>query len=99
MKSEATLPTSTPVRILDPEEELAAKSGSRLLASLERSKQMNFTILGEQFDFTLTTDAEGHLTSFTATRDSVNYTCKIQLESETNERECCGPSGCAGGSC
>ena len=62
---------------------------------------MNFTISGEDFDFTLEVDGSGNLTAFTATKDATTYDCTIQLTSRTPEadRICCGPSGCMSGSC
>jgi hypothetical protein len=100
MKPETTLPTSTPVRILDPEEQYVAESNSNLLGSLERSLQMNFTIHGEDFVFTLTVDGDGQLTGFTATNGSTTFDCSIQLVSQANERWCCIPNGpCSPGGC
>jgi len=62
---------------------------------------MNFTISGEEFDFTLEVDGSGNLTGFTATKDGTTYDCTIQLTSRANAEDqvCCGPSGCMAGSC
>ncbi len=63
---------------------------------------MNFTISGEDFTFTLSVDLNGTLTGFTATKDSINYDCSIQMTSTSGlmpERFCCTPSGCTSGSC
>lgn len=61
---------------------------------------MNFTIAGEEFNFTLTVNGDGQLTGFTATKGQTTYDCLIQLVSQsTPERVCCGPSGCTSGSC
>ena len=63
---------------------------------------MNFTISGEDFTFTLLVDLEGNLTSFTATKDSTNYDCEIQVTSTgglTQQVFCCNPSGCTSGPC
>jgi len=62
---------------------------------------MNFTISNEGFTFHVQVDGNGHLTSFTATKDSVTFDCSIQLQSRANPLEifCCNPSGCTSGPC
>jgi hypothetical protein len=101
MKPETTLPTSTSVRILDPEEQIVAESDSQLIGRLEGSQQMIFTIDGEAFIFTMTLDGQGHLTALTATKDNTTYDCKIKLVSEVDGSQwCCIPGGsCSPGSC
>lgn len=101
MKSEATLPTSPLVRVLDSQDQLEVESDSRLLLNLPRSEEMNFTINGEDFFFTLTVDSNGHLTAFTATKDNTVFDCKIKLVSEADGSTwCCIPGGpCQQGSC
>ena len=61
----------------------------------------NFTINGAAYTFTLEVNQDNQLTSFTATKNQSPYTCKIQVTAVGNEEEkdCCGPSGCAGGGC
>lgn len=62
---------------------------------------MNFTINGADFTFTLEVDNNGHLTSFTATKDNATYNCSIQVTSNTELLQvyCCTPSGCTSGPC
>jgi hypothetical protein len=63
---------------------------------------MNFTISGEDFTFTLLVDPNGTLTSFTATKDSTDYDCSIQVTATSSlmpDIFCCTPSGCTSGSC
>ena len=62
---------------------------------------MNFTIVGEDYNFTLTVNGDGKLIAFTATKDQATFDCSIQLVSQTAppERFCCGPAGCTAGSC
>jgi hypothetical protein len=98
MKPESTLTTSTPVGILNPEKDLV--SDLTVPPNLLRSLLMNFTIAGEAWVFTLETDAQGNLTSLTATKPGVTCNCSIQLVAEgTAERTCCSPAGCTAGSC
>jgi hypothetical protein len=100
MKPENTITTSSPAGILNSDPKLGAEADIHLPLPLPGGQQMNFTINGEEFNFTLTVDAEGNLTSLTATRDGVAFDCSIQLVSEVNgARTCCGPSGCTAGSC
>jgi hypothetical protein len=100
MKPENTITTSTPAGILNSDTKLGAEADISVTLPLPGSHQMNFTINGEDFDFTLTVDAEGNLTGFTATRDGVPFNCSIQLVNEVNgARTCCTPSGCTAGSC
>lgn len=66
---------------------------------------MNFVINGADFVFTIEFQQQGGqnvLTSFTATADKVNYTCKIQLDEVSSLTEtmfCCTPLGCTSGGC
>ena len=100
MKSENTLPTSSPAGILNSEKELGAESDIQVTLPLPGSQKMTFTITGEDFVFTITVDSEGNLTDFTATRDGVLFDCSIQLVAAvTAARICCTPSGCTVGSC
>jgi hypothetical protein len=100
MKPESNITTPTPAGILNPEKSLGLTSGLPLPITLPGSLLMNFTIAGEDFNFTLTVNSEGQLLAFTATKDSTTYDCSIQLVSQANaERTCCGPSGCTAGSC
>jgi hypothetical protein len=100
MKPENTITTSSPAGILNSDPKLGAEADIRAPLPLPGSLPMNFTISGEEFDFTLTVDAEGNLTGFTATKDGVPFECSIQLVSEVNgARTCCSPSGCTSGSC
>jgi hypothetical protein len=98
MKPENTITTSSPAGILNSETKLGAEV--EIGVPLPGSQKMNFTINGEEFSFTLTVDAEGNLTDFTATKDGVTFDCSIQLVSEVNgSRTCCSPTGCMPGSC
>ena len=100
MKPENTLTTSSPAGILNPEPKLGAESEIHLPVPLPGSGLMTFRINGEEFNFTLTVDAEGNLTDFSATKDGVTYDCSIQPVSDVDgSRTCCGPSGCTSGSC
>ena len=100
MKPENTLTTSSPAGILNSETKIGAESEILVPLPLPGSKQMNFTINGEEFVFTMTFDTAGNITDFTATRDGVTFECTIQLVSEVNgSRTCCSPSGCTAGSC
>ena len=66
---------------------------------------MNFVINNEDFVFTIEFQQEGGqnvLTSFTATKDEVEYNCSIQLDavgSLTESMFCCTPLGCTSGGC
>ena len=100
MKPESNITSSTPAGILNPEKKVRATSILPLPISVIGSLLMNFTIAGEDFNFTLTLNSEGQLTGFTATNGGTTYDCSIQLVSETPaERVCCTPSGCTAGSC
>lgn len=100
MKSENTLSTSSPAGILNSETNIGAESEIVVPLPLPGSKQMTFTISGEDFVFTITVDSSGNLTDFTATGDGATFDCTIQLVAEGNgARFCCGPSGCTAGSC
>ena len=100
MKSENTLSTSSPAGILNSETKIGAESDIVVPLPLPGSKQMTFTISGEDFVFTITVDSSGNLTDFTATGDGATFDCTIQLVAEGNgARFCCGPSGCTAGSC
>ena len=50
---------------------------------LNKELQMNFTISGEDFIFTLLVDPDGKLNSFTAEKDSTTYDCSIQVSVST----------------
>jgi hypothetical protein len=102
MKTDQTTETttSTPIGLINPDANLAAESDSRLPSALLRSEQMNFTIVGEEWVFTLLVDAEGNLTDFTADKGGVSCECFIQLVAQNNgDRTCCSPSGCTAGGC
>ena len=100
MKPESNITPPTPAGILNSEKNLGVTSGLPLVINLARSLLMNFTIVGEDFNFTLTVNSEGQLLAFTATNDNTTYDCSIQLVSQASgERTCCGPSGCTAGSC
>lgn len=105
MKSESDIPGATPVGTLNSERDLGAESDLPLPITLPRSLQMNFTIEGEDFNFTLTVDDEGNLISFTATKGSGitndTFNCSIQVESQSTPPEvfCCTPAGCTAGPC
>ena len=100
MKPESTLPTSTPLGVLNSEKDPVLTTDLSLPINLARSVLMNFTIVGEAWVFTLETDADGNLTRLTATKPGVTADCSIQLVAQSNgERTCCGPAGCTAGSC
>jgi hypothetical protein len=60
-----------------------------------------FTIEGQPFTFNLEVDEQDQLTSFTATGEGKNYTCKIRAENVTSQADlmCCDPNGCTSGPC
>jgi len=100
MKPETNITTSTPAGILNPDKQLGITSKLPLPIRLIGSLLMNFTIAGEDFNFTLTVNGDGQLLGFTATKDNTTFDCSIQLVSQTSpERACCSPAGCTAGSC
>ena len=66
---------------------------------------MNFIVENADFVFNLQTqqvNGSNVLTAFTATLDSTNYVCAIQLVQEGSMVEevfCCTPQGCTSGAC
>jgi len=97
MKPDSNTKPSTPAGILNPEENAGTTS---LPLPITLPLVLNFTIVGEDFNFSLTLNGDGQLVGFTATKGNTTYDCSIQLASQSSaERVCCSPIGCTPGSC